>query len=283
MSENAAPAPVDADQLAVAHVPLVAHVVRETMARVPSYVNRDDLYSAGLLALVTASRAFDPTRGVPFAPYATTRIGGALVDELRSSDWSSRSVRRRSREIEEARNRLAATIGGLPDNAAVAAALGLSADEVAQTDADVARARVLPLDAGPDNVFADLLRAPEPGPEATFEHTERVEYLADAIEELPERLRTVVRGYFLEERPMAEIAAELGVTESRVSQLRAEALVLLRDALNSALDPHLVRPSERPDGVVARRRQAYASAVAARHAARGAHDLRQLGALESTG
>jgi RNA polymerase sigma factor for flagellar operon FliA len=92
---------------------------------------------------------------------------------------------------------------------------------------------------------------------------ERIGYLHDAITVLPERLRTVVTQYFFEERPMADIAADLGVSESRVSQMRAEALVLLRDGLNSALDPDLVPEAQRPDGCANRRREAYFSALAA--------------------
>ncbi|WP_028643592.1 sigma-70 family RNA polymerase sigma factor, partial [Nocardioides sp. URHA0020] len=108
-----------------------------------------------------------------------------------------------------------------------------------------------------------------PGPAEVLERTEQVEYLTDAIEELPERLRAVVRGYFLEERPMAEIAAELGVTESRISQLRAEALVLLRGALAAALEPDLLDTTTTDQaGIVARRRATYAASVAARHASR---------------
>jgi RNA polymerase sigma factor for flagellar operon FliA len=271
-----------ADQLAVDHVPRVAHLVRETMARVPAHVDRNDLHSAGLMALVLAARAFDAERGVPFASYASTRIRGAIVDELRSVDWASRSVRRRSREIEEARARLAATLGQLPDNAAVAESLGLSTVEIARVDSDVARASVLPLEPGPDSPFAEVLAASGPGPAAALERTERMQYLADAVQELPERLRSVVQGYFLAERPMAELAAEFGVTESRISQLRAEALVLLRDALHSGLDPHLLTPHEKPEGLVARRRLAYTSAVASRHAARRTIGLRGSLALEST-
>ncbi|WP_296607235.1 sigma-70 family RNA polymerase sigma factor [Nocardioides sp.] len=258
----------DADRLAVENLPLVAHVVRETMARVPSHVDRNDLRSAGLVALVTAARSYDPARGVPFVRYAAPRIRGAMVDELRSIDWASRSVRRRSREIEEARARLAATMGEFPDDEAVAAALGLSNDEVVRADSEVSRAVVLPLDAGAQQGLADLLPGREPGPAERAEHLERVRYLADAVDELPERMQHVVRGYFLEERPMAELAAELGVTESRISQLRAEALVLLRDALAEAFDPHLAQPHPNPNGVAARRRLAYTSAVAARYAAR---------------
>jgi RNA polymerase sigma factor for flagellar operon FliA len=276
-----APANLDADELAVRYLPIVTYLVRETMARVPSHVDQNALHSAGNVALVAASRAFDPERGVPFDRYATTRIRGALVDELRSVDWASRSVRRRSREMGDVRARLTSE-GQSPDDAAVAKALGMSVEDVVRTDADVARAAVLPLEAGPDFSYADVLHAPGRGPEAALIHAERLEYLVDAIAVLPDRLAAVVQGYFLEERPMAELAEELGVTESRISQLRAEALVLLRGALNTALDPHLVEPHAKPDGVAARRRAAYTSAVAARHADRGTVRARSSARLEAS-
>jgi RNA polymerase sigma factor for flagellar operon FliA len=257
----------DPSLLAEEYVPLVAHLVRELSARIPASVDRDDLRSAGLVALVTAARAFDATLGVPFSAYATTRVRGALLDELRSIDWASRAVRRRSRDIEATRQRLATAMGAFPDDAVVAQSLGLTTADIARTDADVSRAAVLPLH-GADHSIADVLPASTPGPAEVVEKAERMDYLVDAIEELPERLRAVVRGYFLEERPMAEIAAELGVTESRISQLRAEALVLLRGALAEALEPHLAeRPSDAA-GIVARRRATYAASVAARHASR---------------
>lgn len=264
------PLALDADQLAVRYLPIVRYLVRETMSRVPSYVDEDALHSAGNLALVAAARAFEPDRGVPFERYASTRIRGAIVDELRATDWATRSLRRRGREVADTRARLAVTGGGTPTDAEVARELGMSVDEVGRTDADIARATILPLEPGPDFSYADSLHATGAGPEASAMSTERVEYLADAIAELPERLAAVVRGYFLEERPMARIAAELGVSESRISQLRAEALVLLRDALHTALDPELALPEARPSGVVGRRRASYASAVVERHAQRHA-------------
>lgn len=260
------PAPVDTDELVVAHMGLVSHIVRETMSRVPAHVSRDDLHSAGLTALVKAARAFEPGRGVPFTRYAASRIRGAILDELRGIDWASRSVRRRGRELDEARSRLAARLGRAADNAEVAAELGISVTEIENNDGDVARANVLSLHGGSETPFEELLVSDGPTPEELVEHRERLAYLVDAIEELPERLRIVVREYFLAERPMAEIAATLGVTESRVSQIRAEALVLLRDAMNSALDPALVPAHPRPDGCAAQRRAAYFDAVAARHA-----------------
>lgn len=256
---------VDTDGLIVANMSLVAHIVRETMSRVPSHVNRDDLHSAGLIALVTAAKSFDAERGVPFARYAVSRVRGAILDELRSIDWASRAVRRRGRDLDATRSQLATILGRVPENHEVASALGISVTEVENNDGDIARASVLSLHGSTDTSYEDLLVSPTPGPEDELERHERLEYLVDAIEELPERMRVVVQQYFLAERPMAEIADSLGVTESRISQIRAEALILLRDAMNTALDPALVTPPARPQGSAARRRTAYFEAVAARH------------------
>ncbi len=255
-----------ADALVVENLALVGHIVRETMSRVPSHVNREDLGSAGMMALVKASRAFEAERGVPFVRYAATRIRGAILDELRGIDWASRAVRRRSRDLDATRTQLAVTLGRNPSNAEVASALGIDLAEVEGNDEDISRANVLSLQGTTEAGLAETLVSPLAGPEDMLEHQERLQYLIEAIDELPERLRVVVTEYFLAERPMAEIAAELDVSESRVSQIRAEALVLLRDALNSALDPALVAPHPRPEGCAARRRDAYFTAVAERHA-----------------
>jgi RNA polymerase sigma factor for flagellar operon FliA len=255
------------DELIVGNIPVVTHIVRETMGRVPSHVSRDDLTSAGLAALVQASKSFDAERGVPFARYAATRVRGAILDELRGIDWASRSVRRRARDLDATRSRLAGILGRTPSSQEVAEAAGMSMAEVAQNEDDIARAQVLSLQGAQDSSLDDVLPTHGPTPEQLVEHRERLAYLVEAIAELPERLRIVISDYFLEERPMAEIAAELGVTESRVSQMRAEALVLLRDALNHELDPALLAEHPRPNGSAARRREAYFAAVASRHAA----------------
>jgi RNA polymerase sigma factor for flagellar operon FliA len=259
--------PVDVDALVTSHISLVGHLVRETMGRLPGHVNRDDLTSAGLAALVQAARSFEEGRGVPFTRYASTRIRGAIIDELRGIDWASRSVRRRARQLDETRSRLAGELGRAPSDAEVATASGMSVEEINANNEDVSRASVMSLQGFGDTPIDDVLPTRAPSPEDRLEHRERVGYLVDAVALLPERLRVVVEAYFFEERPMAEIAADLGVTESRVSQMRAEALVLLKDAMNSALDPELVTPHARPDGCAARRRDAYFAAVASRRTA----------------
>ncbi|HWH02043.1 MAG TPA: FliA/WhiG family RNA polymerase sigma factor [Pilimelia sp.] len=243
-----------------AHMPLVGHLVREMLSRVPAHVSRDDLTSAGLAALVTAARGFDADRGIPFARFAATRVRGALLDELRGLDWASRSVRSRARRADSARQELTATLGRTPTAEELAAALGVGVAELDAVEEDVQRAVVLSLQGFTAGAAEDLVTEQTAGPEELLLHRERIGYLHNAIEALPDRLRTVVTRYFLEERPMTEIATELGVSESRVSQLRAEALTLLRDGLNAHLDPELLG-RERQEGCVARRRSAYFARV----------------------
>lgn len=259
------------DSLITEHIPLVNTIVRGVAARVPSHVSRDDLTSAGLTALVRAAHAFDPSRNVPFAQYAAMRVRGALLDELRSGDWATRSVRRRAREVENAREQLSSALGRPPTTDEVATAIGVTPDQVGDGDADVARAKVLSLQTPLEDGNIRDLPSAEPSPEDTLEQREQLEYLMDAVAELPERLRIVISDYFLGERPMAEIAADLGVTESRISQMRAEALVLLRDAMNYSLDPDQLAQPGRPGGCADRRRRAYFEAVAARHEAGQPH------------
>jgi RNA polymerase sigma factor FliA len=247
-----------------AHMPLVGHLVREMLARVPAHVNRDDLLSAGYAALVAAARGFDEERGVPFARFAAARVRGALLDELRGLDWASRSVRQRARRTDAARQELTAGLGRTPTAAEVAGHLGCTVEDIESADDDVQRAVVFSLQGFATAGADDMVTEPSAGPEEMLIRRERLGYLRHAIEVLPERLRVVVTGYFFEERPMAQIAVELGVTESRVSQLRAEALALLKDGLNIHLDPALAAQNPAKDGCVARRRAAYYDQIATR-------------------
>jgi RNA polymerase sigma factor for flagellar operon FliA len=245
------------DELVRSHLPLVGHLVREMLSRLPSHVSREDLVSAGMAALAMAAKNFDPERGIPFGGFATTRIRGALLDELRSLDWASRSVRSRARRVDTAQQQLTATLGRTPTQSELAETLGVAVHEIKSVSEDVQRAVVLSLQGFAAGTAEDLVPERAAGPEDLLVHREKIGYLHHAIEVLPDRLRRVVEAYFFEELPMADIAAELGVTESRVSQLRAEALVLLRDGLNAHLDPDLIAEPERPGGCVARRREAY--------------------------
>ncbi|WP_026421622.1 sigma-70 family RNA polymerase sigma factor [Actinokineospora inagensis] len=266
MSESTTTRTTDTDALIAANLPLVGHVVREMLARVPAHVRRDELFSAGSEALVAAANAYDAARGVPFPAYAAVRVRGALLDELRGQDWASRSVRGKVRKLESARDAFVAEHGRVPSDAELAEAMETDVRTVVSIRDDVQRSFVVSL----QSVVSDSPEATEMvvpdergTPEDLIVERERIGYLRDAVEVLPERLRVVVEEYYFNSRPMAEIAEKLGVTESRVSQLRAEATALLREGINSQLDPERVGATEKPDGCAARRRASYYAAVAA--------------------
>jgi len=245
------------------NMPLVGHVVREMLFKVPAHVHRDDLASAGYAALVTAAQAFDSSRGIPFGRFAAVRVRGALLDELRSMDWASRSVRARARRAETARQELTAQLGRTPSPTELAELLGVAVSELAHVDDDVQRAAVLSLQGFTAGAAEDMVTESSMNPEETLLHRERIGYLHDAVAVLPERLRHVVEASFLRERPLSEVAAELGVTESRVSQLRTEALALLKDGLTTHMEQQ-DNGAAKGDGCVARRRAAYAAQIASR-------------------
>ncbi|GLY06075.1 MULTISPECIES: sigma-70 family RNA polymerase sigma factor [Actinoplanes] len=250
------------EELIRTHMPLVGHLVRDMLSRIPNHIHRDDLTSAGLHALVTATRGWDPERGVPFHRFASTRIRGALLDELRALDWATRSVRSKARSTDATKQNLTTTLGRTPTPEELAQALGTTTTELNQTNNDVQRATVLSLQGFTTSSADDLVTEQAPGPEEMLLRREQIGYLHHAIGSLPERLQTVVTEYFLRERPMADIASDLGVTESRVSQLRAEALSLLKDGLNTHLNPDLAPAPDNPGSITARRRASYYAQIA---------------------
>jgi len=250
------------------HLPLVRQVVSDISRRLPRHVRKDELESAAMLGLAQAARSYDPNRGIAFERHASNRIRGALLDELRGADWASRSVRARARRMQQTADELTVELGREPTREQLAAQLGVDPKALERLEDDVHRATVLNYDSIVQQGAEDLLPAGEQ-PEAVLLDRERRAYLMDAVLALPERLRQVVIGYFFDEQPMHRIADRLGVTESRVSQLRTEALALIRDGLNANLDPERLPPEPRPDGRLARRKAAYYAAIAANSDYRG--------------
>ena len=226
----------DVADLVEAHLSLAHHLARERAASLPAHINLDDLRSAALLALVVSAKNFDPDRGVPFANFAAIRIRGALKDELRGMDWATRTVRARSREAETVRGHLTTVLDRSPRADEIADAMQVTLHELHSLNADVARARVLSLQSLAEAADVDVPNDPADNPESVLLRRERLGYLHDAIAELPVRLRIVVTGYFFDGRQMSDIAVELGVTQSRVSQLCTKALAMLRDGLDSQLE-----------------------------------------------
>ena len=256
------PAALDEEQLIREHLFLVHRTVVQTAARIPSHVSRDDLLSAGMAGLAHAARHYDPQRGVPFDRYAATRIRGAVLDELRGFDWASRPVRTKARNLASLTESLTSALGRRPTEQELAEAAGLTLEALQRLSGDVHRSVVLNYEAIIETGDAEfLLPAAADNPEEELLMRERIMFLSAALHALPERLQTVIRGYFFEERTVTEIAGELGVTQSRVSQLRTEALELLRDGMNSQLDPSKVTPLRRQSGRVSRRQAAYRAAM----------------------
>jgi len=262
-----APSARDLEDLIRENMPMVGHLVRELLNRVPGHVHGDDLSSAGFAALLGAARSFDVTRGIPFHRFAAVRIRGALLDELRNQDWASRSVRTRARRTAQARQDLTSALGRTPTDGEVAELLGIGVSELAAVEDDVQKAALLSLQGFPTGAAEEMVAETAEGPEDLLIKRERLGYLHQAIQALPERLRLVVTQSFLQEQPLSDVAARLGVTESRISQLRTEALRLLREGLNSSLAPELLTvaaggPRVRR-GCLQRRRAEYFERVAA--------------------
>jgi RNA polymerase sigma factor for flagellar operon FliA len=259
----AAPSARELEDLVREHMPMVGHLVRELLNRVPGHVHGDDLCSAGFAALLGAARNFDATRGIPFNRFAAVRIRGALLDELRGQDWASRSVRTRARKTHTARQELTSALGRTPTDAEVAEVLGIGLAELAAVEDDVQKAALLSLQGFPTGAAEEMVAESSEGPEDLLIRREKIGYLHQAVQALPERLRLVVTASFLQEQPLSDVAAQLGVTESRISQLRTEALRLLREGLNNSLAPELLTVAgSRAKGCLQRRRTEYFARVA---------------------
>lgn len=246
------------------HLPLVRHVVFQVAVHFPRHVDRDELATAGALGLVEAARRYDESRGVPFDRFAAQRIRGAILDAVRSADWAPRSVRNLARRLEQVEQRLATELGRVPSIDETAGALGLSKDALRRLQDRMFRSVVLALEHVVSEADEELTLIDVLSDTTTLEPSEELEtrelhaYLRDAVDLLPERHRLVVVGYFLEGRKSPDLACLLGVTESRVSQLRSEALEMLRDGIESQYQPN---PDAAPAGRVARRKAGYASAI----------------------
>lgn len=248
-----------------ANLPLVKHVVFQVAVHFPRHVDREELARAGALGLVEAARRYDASRGVPFERFAAQRIRGAILDSVRAADWAPRSVRLLARRLESTEQQLASELGRVPNVDEMAEALGVTHDELARLRDRLFRSVVLALDhetsddSDEDLTLVDVLRdqsAVEPSEE--LESRELHTYLRDAVKLLPERQRFVIVGYFLEGKTSQDLARFLGVTESRVSQLRSEALRNLKLGIEAQYGSD---SEETPVGRVAKRQAAYVDQI----------------------
>ncbi|HEX3928659.1 MAG TPA: sigma-70 family RNA polymerase sigma factor [Gemmatimonadales bacterium] len=216
-------------ELLARFIGLAHHAAREVAPRVRDAISLEELVSAGSVGLVQAMAGFDVERGLAFSTYAMRRIRGAILDELRARDPLSRTDRAHVRQLEQAIAQLEQKVGRAPSSGEVATHIGVSRETLFQWRERLAHS--IPLDASSPEGRTVSDSIPGDGEQLldhSVEHAERREFIERALNDLPSRERHVVSRSYLDERPLREIAAEMGVTESRVCQLRAQALAKLR-------------------------------------------------------
>lgn len=255
------------NELIEEHLSLVHAVTAQVSASFPRHVDREELSRAGMLGLVEAAQRYNPERGVEFKRFAAARIRGAILDASRKVDWAPRSLRASARNLEETRQRMASELGNLPDNAQLAEALDISQVALSDMEDRISRSVVVTLngrmsqdDDEPVELMEMIVDRTESDPLERAETEELHDYLRAAVSLLPERHRLVIIGYFLENKTSEDLARFFGVTESRISQIRSEALEMLHDGISAQYEEE--PSSELPAGRVARRKAGYATAIA---------------------
>jgi len=241
----------DRDMLLMEHLPTVRYIARRIHERLPQHVDLDDLVSAGVVGLIDALLKFDHSKKVQFKSYAQFRIRGAILDSLRTLDWSPRELRRKGRAVEEAIRSLTQLLRRAPTEQEIASEMKLSLAEYQQLLGDLKGLEIGSLhierseDSG-DEELAYIPGSPEEDPLFRCLKGEMKQRLADAIDELPEKERLVLTLYYYEELTMREIGLTLGVVESRVSQIHSSAVLRLRAALANLRTTDAVK-AEKPE------------------------------------
>ena len=222
------------------YLPLVRQVVQRMLPRKPAEVAAEDLISWGTVGLLDAMRKYDCKREAAFPTYAQYRIRGSILDYLRRCDWLPRSARQRSHDIDDATIRLEHKLGRTPGADEIAAEMDMTLDQYARAVASVGTAPMIPAgDVGfgrNEDGFSSADVVPDGGDQGPMRKVlrkERVEILAKAIEQLPDKERVVVSFYYFEGLTMREMADALHLTEGRISQLHSQAMIRLRGLLSS--------------------------------------------------
>jgi RNA polymerase sigma factor for flagellar operon FliA len=226
----------DRDQVLLEHLPTVRYLARRIHERLPQHVELDDLISAGVVGLIDAFSKFDHSKQVQFKSYAQFRIRGAILDSLRTLDWSPRELRRKGRAVEEAIRAATQRLGRAPMEQEIAKEMELSLSDYQQLLGELKGLEIGSLneergeDSG-DEELAHIPGSPEDDPLLQCMRGQTRQRLIDAIEQLPEKERMVLTLYYYEELTMKEIGLTLGVVESRFSQIHSSAVLRLRAQL----------------------------------------------------
>jgi RNA polymerase sigma factor for flagellar operon FliA len=227
---------LDHSALLKQYSPLVRRLAHQMIAKLPANVEIDDLIQVGMIGLNDALGRFDAAQGVQFETFATQRIRGAMLDELRGSDWMSRGNRRQQRSIEAAVHKLEQRLGRAPSEGEIAKEMGLSLAEYQDLLGKVRGTQLVYLedmsgDDGDDSYLDRHVADEDANPMGLLEDRRMREALVEAIKNLPEREQFVMSMYYEQDMNLKEIAAVLGVTESRVCQLHSQSIARLRARL----------------------------------------------------
>jgi RNA polymerase sigma factor for flagellar operon FliA len=238
------PGSVMENSLVEEYIPLVKTVVGRLAMTLPAHVNGDDLYSAGLVGLLNAMRRFNPENGTSFETYARVRIRGAVFDELRRLDWVPRSIHEKARKIEKATQELMQRTGAVPTSAQMAKAMKMTVDQYEELLEQIRPATFICLDSvqGHDGEGGSAYEIIADDSQVNPEQWASVRELAGLIEqrlhELPEMQRKVLALYYFEDLRLREIAEAFGVTESRICQIHAQAILAIKALLRKE-DPEV--------------------------------------------
>ena len=231
--------PPTASDLILEHLPQVKLIAARIHDKLPESVCLDDLISAGVLGLIDAVDHFDRSMNVKLKTYAEHKIRGAILDSLRSLDWAPRNKRRKSKQIEAAISDLEKTLQRAPEEQEVAARLNLTLKEYRGWLVEIRGINLAPMEQGPsgDGEGSDVLRFvsddEDEWPLAVLERSELRRVVAELIDRLPEIERTIVTLYYRKEFTLRQIAAIVHLHETRISQLKSQAILRLRSALKA--------------------------------------------------
>ncbi len=223
------------DELITRYAPLVKRIAYHLMSRLPPNVQADDLIQAGMIGLLEAARNYDRSQGASFETYAGIRIRGSMLDEIRKSDWTPRSLHRKVRQVSEAIRSIESEEGRDARDVEVAKRMGLSLEEYHQVLQDASGHKVFSLEDLPvgEESVTESLSGESKEPLDFLEMDKFREGLAKAVSGLPERERLVMSLYYDEELNLREIGAVLGVSESRVCQIHGQALMRLKARMSA--------------------------------------------------
>lgn len=220
------------------YLPLVSAVVNRLAMTLPEHVDHDDLYSVGLIGLLQALRNYNPACGTSFETYARVRVRGAMLDELRRMDWVPRTIHEKARRIKHVLGDLEQKLGKTPTEAQMAKAMNLSLNEYQELLDEVRPAAFVCLDAvntsedgdsGP--LYEVIADQTHDGPLEKVSNNELKQVIFERLKELPEMQRKVLALYYLEDMHLREIAEVFDLTESRICQIHAQAILSIRSYL----------------------------------------------------